>query len=89
MSNYRISWPKEHRETAKRDDRSLLAVAYDGKAAHNEFYGPCDDMAAQIVFLFAMKMHTGSTFDEAVEGVRESMKRLEERKAEKAKGGES
>jgi hypothetical protein len=75
--SYRITWPKDLRETAKTNGKSLIAVAYDGQAAHNEFYGPCDDMTAQIIFSIGIKMHTGKTLDEAVAEVKESIARIE------------
>lgn len=81
---YQVTWPKDMRDHATSEGKALLGVGYSGKSGRNEFYGPCDDRTAQIVFMLAMKMHHGMSMDDAVAETKQAVAQFDERQAAKA-----
>lgn len=83
-TKYQVTWPKDMQSIAKAEGKALLGFGYSGRGGRNEFYGPCDETTAELVFMIAMKMTHGATMDEAVEQTKKALAEFNERQAAKA-----
>lgn len=69
--NYAVRWPKEWRQKAKETDKAMFCVSVDGstcakdRLGRAEFVGPMDQGIAAGLAIFAMRLQTGSTPEEA------------------------
>lgn len=86
MSKPLVSWSKAHRDRAKQDGRALIAYGWSEVPGRGgmQAAGPCDERAAQIICLFAMKMHHGMPMEQAFTEVRDDVKAFDERQKGKA-----
>jgi hypothetical protein len=91
MSKPLISWSKAHRDKAKQAGKGLVAYGWQEGAGRGgmQAAGPCDERAAQIICMFALRVHHGMPIDQAFADVKEAVEAFDKRQVEKKEGTDS